>query len=377
MDFTKIRDEFNRLQKEIHDSLATETLTNEQKEINDKKFARMDELKAVIESANKLKSFGSLTIEEKTGMQPVKLDNSEQFDEKKLLSDYLKFGRVHETFTIDSSSGSGVLIPSQVAAPFLTRKNTNVFRRAVVEAGYSPITTTAMVTINVPVFDDSSNAGAAQSESATSQTVAEQTVTGITLSPTLYSSKGIWFSRTSVLAPGYDPLNSVLPQLFQRVEAARESALGADLVANATVGKTTASTTAITYSEVLDWFHSLSVGYRSDRVYFLSDSLFRLIRGLVDDQHRPILVDTVERGAFSIDGRPVYITDSLEAVAAGKVVGVVASAEAIKIYDAGSPRVVRYENYPAKPDQVGFEVFANGDMGFATPAVKALKMAAS
>jgi hypothetical protein len=64
----------------------------------------------------------------------------------------------------------------------------------------------------------------------------------------------------------------------------------------------------------------------------------------------------------------------LSAVATTAVVGVYASTECLKVLDAMAPRLVRYVNVPSQPDNVGFEMFQNGDFKFITNGVRTLKM---
>src|SRR4051812_43940766 len=124
------------------------------------------------------------------------------------------------------------------------------------------------------------------------------------MSPTLYTSKQIWFSNTMVFANNFDVSSYAVPMLQARLEKSQESAWTTTALTG-TVGKTTATTTGITYAELLAWEHSLAAAYRSDAVFVLSDSAYRVLRGLVDDQHRPIMdLDPTNVFVGKIHGRP-------------------------------------------------------------------------
>jgi HK97 family phage major capsid protein len=98
----------------------------------------------------------------------------------------------------------------------------------------------------------------------------------------------------------------------------------------------------------------------------------------VDDNNRPILdLDPTNNFMATIHGKPVFVSDFMDAVAANKVIGAFCSADALKVFDAGLKRIARYILQPAFPDQTGFELFANGDFGFVSAGVSLLKTAAA
>lgn len=385
-EFATLHTASNDLVKKVADEKRA--FSGEEKEANEKRFSRMSEIRGLIDQHKQLAEMKLADIPEdkKENFQQDRQQHNDRRVEftkeaaTAALNDYLRFGRISDSlrqeFTLDSTSGSGVLIPAQVATPAVVRKNNNKIRAALAYRGYSPIVSTACVTIKVPTIDDDSNAAAAQSESATSQTVAEPTAAGISLDPTLYTSKGIWMSNTALMAPGFDAWSYLNPLLSQRIDLAQEAAAFTGIIAS-TPGKTAASATAITYAEVLDLEHSLKVAYRSDAVLFVSDGFYRLLRGLVDSQGRPLVEINPATQIETLHNYPIFITDNLEVCTAGKVVAAIASAAALFVYDCGGQRLARYTNYPARPDQTGFELFANGDSDFLAKGLKTLKMAAS
>jgi HK97 family phage major capsid protein len=282
-----------------------------------------------------------------------------------------------QKFTIDTTSGSGILVPTSVVQPFVTRKNRDKIREAIGARGYQVISSSQMVTINVPIFDDTANAAAVQSQSATSQTVLEPTTDGIELSPTLHTSKGIWLSNTMLNAPGFDVSSYLLPMLYKRIDLFREAAAFTEILASAAVGLVSAISDSLTYVEWINFKRSLSQEYREDAVLFASNDGMKLLETIVDLQDRPILKVNPLTQFQEIDGIPIFETANLPAQDVNAKPLVLASAECLKLYDAGPQRITRYVADKDKPDQTGFELFQNGDFGFASAGVRALQLGAA
>ena len=81
---------------------------------------------------------------------------------------------------------------------------------------------------------------------------------------------------------------------------------------------------------------------------------------------------TTNQATVTLDGAN-SLFPNFDAVAATKVIGAFASADALKVFDAGMKRIARYILQPSFPDQTGFELFANGDFGFVAGGVRTLK----
>jgi HK97 family phage major capsid protein len=240
------------------------------------------------------------------------------------------------------------------------------------------MTPTEMHAFSLPVADDSANSGQAQSQTSTSGTELDPTDASLSFTPNLYSSKQFWYSNTMVLGQSFDVLGFTLPMAQKRVEKQRETLWTASILASGTLGVTTASPITMTYDELLTWEHSLPVAYRADACFVLADSLFKVMRGIKDDQHRPIFdQDPTNTFQGRIHGKPVLVCDALSAVAANTVVGAFCSADALKILDIQNQRLARYSNLPTKPDQIGFELFENGDFQFIPNGMRLAKTAIS
>lgn len=398
MDVKALREEFSKLHTDAETVITTAAkdkreLTAEEKEANTKRFARMDEIQSQVNDAKRLAEYSVMNGAAELPAQPkgkAEFDSEQSgkmaFDKDAYKAAVNLFARTGDSsramqlagamnFTITSGTASGIYIPKEVANPITIKRLPNAVREVLAVYGLQPITRTLTEAISLPVNDDSANSGQQQNEAATSGTAVDPDASGsITLSPTLYSSKQQWISNTTVGAVDFDLFAWVLPMLDRRLDKTQESAWVTKLKA-AVVGKTTASPTAITYSEWLAFEHSLPAAYRTDGAFILSDSAYQAVRGLVDDNNRPILdLDPANQFMATIHGKPVIVSDYFDAIAATKIVGAFVSASALMVFDAGLKRIARYVTQPAYPDQTGFELFANGDFNFVGAGVRTLAM---
>lgn len=388
-----LREEFASLHTaagQILTKAATEKrdLTGEEKTSNDARYARMDAIKAQIDALTKHASYAlangdAVTPELPAGKQQFDAEQNGKvtFNAEKYaaaLNLYARTGQQsRDLFVVTTATDSGVMLPKQVLPPVEVRRLSNAWRKLLGAFGLPVIERQICASISLPVSDDTANEGQAQAQDASSGTELDPTITGVTLDPTLHSSKQLWLSNTQVNAVDFDMQSYALPLLSQRIEKTREKAAAVKAIA-LTPGKTTATTSGITYLELLDWEHSLSAAYRDDAGFVVNDSLYRALRGLVDDNNRPLLdVDPTGQFVAKIHGKPVVVCDYLEAIAAGKVSGAFVSASAVKVMDVMNTRIVRYINVPSKPDQTGFEIFQNGDIEFVSAGIKTLKHAAA
>ena len=375
-------------------SLAAEQkreLSAEEREQNDKRFARMDVLKSQGEAAERLAklTFNFVSpVAQKQPQTPASPTGKHAFDAERLNSNvfdletykdavnhFCQTGTMaRQLFTVSTSTGGSAYLPKSVLPPVSVRRLNNAFRDLLGFYDLPTISRTMTEAISLPVEDDTANVGQVQSETATAGTLLDSDASGsINLNPTLYGSKQMWLSNTVVNAVDFDLFAYVLPRLQKRVDKAEEVAWTAKVVAAATAF-TTAAPAAISYADLLSWEHSLNAAYRRDAGFIVSDDAYRNLRGLVDSNNRPIMdLDPTNQFQARIHGKPVFVSDYLALVGATNTTGILASAEAIQILDAGMQRVARYVLVPGQPDQTGFELFANADLDFVRKGVRTLK----
>jgi len=412
-----LREEFQTLHGQLSAELTASATKNngvpkftaEEKAQRDAKFARMDAIQAAVEQDKRLAEY-AFSQNPAANKGPVKLPTDpagkKDFDEEagalagdfsdykdavnqfartgertELLKSVQRFKNskdknLRQLYTITTSTGTSAYLPKSVLPPKDVRRLPNAWRRMLALMDMKPITRVLTESISLPVEDDTANIGQAQSQSATTGTTADSDATGsVTLNPTLYSSKQIWVANTVVNALDFDIIEWILPRLDKRLAKSQESAWTATVKTNATIGVTTASHTAITYAEWLTFEHSLNAAYRDDAGFILEDSIYKIVRGMVDSNNRPIMdLDPANKFMSTIHGKPVVVGEYFDAAGAASVSGAFVSAEAILMLDAGMQRIARYVLVPANPDQTGFELFANGDMNFISKGTRTLKM---
>jgi HK97 family phage major capsid protein len=394
MDIKTLREEFAQIHADAGKVLtlaATEKreLTPEEKTANTARFARMDTIKTQVDDAKRLAQFAVLNGDADLPADPKGRQEFEAertgvpvtFDAAKYKAGLNFWGRSGDAsklmnFAITSGSQSGAYIPTEVLPPVNVNRLPNAIRQVLAKFNMPAITRTLTESISIPVQDDTGNMGQAQSESATSGTSVDPTLTGsLKLEPTLYSSKQQWLSNTTVNAVDFDLFSYMLPMLYRRLDKVQESAWITDIIDNATAAPTPSGTNSIGYGDILKFEHSLPAAYRSDAAFIVSDSAYQQIRGLVDNNNRPIFdLDPTNSFQGTLHGKPVIVSDYMEAIGAGNTVATFCSASALFVFDAGLKRLARYILQPSFPDQTGFELFANGDFGYVNAGVRTLTM---
>lgn len=386
IDLKNLREEFSKLHADTTAVITAaakdgRAITAEETESNKQRYARMDQIQAIVEENNRLAKYAFSADEVEHPAAPSGKEefeaarNAEQggamkFDAVKYKEAVTHFARSGDLskcqkFALTTGTQTGAMLPKQVLQPVAVRRNYNAIRNVIAQYGLQPISIDRPVQISLPVSDDSGNVGAQQAEGATSGTTADPSyANSIVLNPTLYSSKQLWVSNTQLEAVDFDFFAYALPVLQKRIDKEQESVFTTTLL-TATTGKVTASGAAVTYAELLAWESSLPVAYRTDAAFILSDSLYQLVRGLVDNNNRPIFdLDPTNVFQGRLHGKPIAVSDYMQTVASGHKSGAFVSAEALKVMDVNNARVTRYINVPSNPDQTGFEMFQNGDFGF-------------
>ena len=392
MDYvTQLRNEFATLHTAAGAILtaaatAKRDTTADEKASNELRYSRMEAIQATIAEQTR---FAKLALDNGTAVMPVvppgqpEFENNANFSKadgqldivaiRKAINHFARTGETRQLFTVTSTTGSGAYLPTEVLQPISVRRLQNSFRSLIESYGIVAMVVPNTANFSLPVADDTANVGQAQSEASTTGTELDPADASLLIAPTLYSSKQFWYSNTMANSGAFDLLAFVLPMAQKRIDKIQETAW-TNLVKAQTNGKTTASPAGITYSELLDWEHSLAPAYRADAGFIVSDALYRSLRGLVDGNARPILdLDPTNKFVGTIHGKPVIVNDYLDGFGAvSRKLGFFASASAVQIVDVADARVIRYVNVPAKVDQVGFEQVVNGDMKFVGKGVSVI-----
>ncbi|MCG3181201.1 MAG: hypothetical protein BIFFINMI_03576 [Phycisphaerae bacterium] len=361
-----------------HDAeLIFKKAKDEGRELNSEELAQWDKAKTEILACRKtidaerdkagLAYSAMVDIEPKQSKAELEV---RQTPTREAFNAYLRSGGVanRDQFVITTGSGSGALLPQEVATPVIVRRMWNAYVAAAQATGQPIIGGAGTQTISLPVMDDSSNAGQETEEDDDSDTAADPTVSQIALGATLFDSKTLWYSNTQLGALPYDLASYMLPILDKRVELAQNSAFHTKALTYQAAGNTitTSATNGITYAEFVQWFHKLGAQFRADGAFIVSDGLLQVLESLTDDQSRPLInmMDSIQSPAVAkLKGCPVVIDTDMDSPAAGAVSGLFISGGSLHIRQCDNRRIAIYKDYPAAPDQTGYREFVNADFG--------------
>jgi HK97 family phage major capsid protein len=396
-----LKEEFSRVHGEI-DTVITKAkeekrdLTEDEQKGVDEKFARLEVIKKLQDKEAKL---ASLTVDSiqfdnkvKGHGQPVQpkakeefgnLSEKEQLDHHvKAVAHFMRTGQMHERYTVvanpnGSNGNNGIALPA--GRPVVLKRMSNPFKAALAAYGIPILRTPGY--LNIPLIDDTANDAVVIQQNSTAHNIAEPTITNFVPGDVLYDSQASWFANTLLDSLDYDLLGYIRPLLEERVERAQVAAWTTLLTTGgsaAATGVTTTSTTGITFEELVALKYSLPATRSNDMVFVFHRSLMQAIESMVDDNGRPLYVNSLsEEAPDRVMGVPTIVTDALEAPGAGNISGFVASASSLVIREAGPRRLSVYRDYPLKPDQVGLRIFQNGGFAHITGGVKLLAHAAS
>jgi HK97 family phage major capsid protein len=223
-----------------------------------------------------------------------------------------------------------------------------------------------------PTTNDTSNKGQLIGEQ-TPTTAPEQDATfGQTvLRAHLYSSKVIRVS-TSLLQDAAFPLGTVISDMLgERIGRITSehytTGFGGSqpqgVVTASTTGKTTASATAIGFSEIIDLVHSIDPAYRPQGSFMMHDSILAYVRKLVDGNGNYLWQPSNQVGVPDrLLGYTVTINQDMQSsVATGTRTMLFGDFSKYKIRDVADIRFKMLDQRWAELDQVGFVAFFRTD----------------
>ncbi len=208
----------------------------------------------------------------------------------------------------------------------------------------------------------------------------------VVLQSFLYSSKVVRTSIQLMDDAGFDFGAYVMRKLGERIGRITSkhwiSGDGASkprgIVTAASVGKTAASATAVTYDELVDLLHSVDPIYRQNGTWLVSDTTFAAFRKLKDGQSRPLYGDLANSAPNMLLGHRVSIDPNMPSLTTGQKAILFGDLKSYYVRLVKGPRVLRLEERYADFGQLGFLAFlrADGDLvDGGGGAVKALQMA--
>lgn len=392
-----LRDEFAELRAAAESLIKkAETegrdLTDAEKTENDKQFARMKEIRSLIDRQAQLASdaFSANLPTVQTPVIPGNKPAAEQVEIivgptkfnrkefKQALNDWCRTGELPRKFaTITTATNSSILLPVDVAPPIVPSAM-NAFREALSVYGLDSWKTPTTREINLPVVDAS--AGGVVAETANSETEnAPSTGNSIKSIPKAYQSGSVWFSMLEMMATDFDLMDATLPSLVYSKELGLESDAISTMIAAvpATITQmvNTATVTGFTYSNLVSLNRALPKKFNGQKVIILSKAAYTAAENLTTTTGFPILnaLDPQKSSLKFFNGTPVIWSDYLASFASNAVVGVIFSMIGLRVRDCGEQYIQRFTQNQARPGQQGYNLYGFHAINWAPEAVAAIQ----
>ena len=240
-----------------------------------------------------------------------------------------------------------------------------------------------------PTIDDTSNVGQIKAEEAAADTT-DIVTSEVTFNSYKYSSDAVLVSSELLRDSEFNLANIIGNLLGTRIARKTNadfttgdgSAKPNGIVTASTLGKTTASTTAITFDELIDLQHSVDPAYRPAASFMLHDLVLAAIRKLKDGNGVYIWEPSAQLGVPDrLMGYPLQINQDMSAtITATDITVLFGDFSKYKIREIGTIRFRRLQELYAATDQEGFMAWWSGDgdlVDAGTNPVKHLIQAAS
>ena len=363
MDYKK---EFNSLKSEAQAIKAkakeeNRPLTADEKAEYAKRFSRLTEIKTAHDekkvSDDAVKAIANKAFNKAEA--PAKEKNMEASKALEAVESVRKFARGEKIdFNLNSGTNSGVLMPKEIPGVSVTRALTNAVRRAFAALGVAPqINASYSDNMTIPIFNDVGNVANTGQEGVDGVVVADAvTSTNFNLNLVEYHSKAQFISKKLANVGDFDITTGIVPAALSRIERQEESDWITALKTSAGVNTVAASATLIAFTDLTAFDESLVAYAGVPQAILVSPALKLAMRNLKDSSNRPLLDFT--NGVETFGGKPVIVSTYLGALTTGQVVGLVIALDGLNgvvIRDTTTNEIVKYENVPTYPGQIGFE----------------------
>lgn len=256
------------------------------------------------------------------------------------------------------------------------------------DAGATILPTSDGNELTVPKADDTSNVGQIVGEAVEDNTDADPALSSITLRAYKFDSKWIKVSTEMLQDAAYPIEQYILNIAGERIGRAFNaySTTGTGVgqpkgvLTAATAGKTAASTSAMTYEELLDLIHSIDAGYRNSPNFKLMfhDTTLAAIRKLKDGSGAYIFSAGAAGAPSRVLDYAYTVNNDMPQLSSGTGAKVVAAGDFGRYFvrDVTGVNVVRATELFAGSGLVGFRIFSRHDGNLTdTNAIKYLKLA--
>jgi HK97 family phage major capsid protein len=253
------------------------------------------------------------------------------------------------------------------------------------------LSTTGDNPIRWPTMDDTGNAGALIAEGADAGASVDPTFAQVTLSAYKFTSNPVLVTAELIDDSAFDIAALLGSELGMRIGRATSAyfatGTGTDQpqgITNAPVGKTAASTAAVTFDEVIDLIHSVDPAYRTfpSCGFAFNDATLAELRKLKDLEGRYYWQPgTIESEPSRIFGFPYVVVQEMPSFAASAKPIVFGAMEKFILRDHAAYRFYRLvERYRVEQDSDAWIAYSRHDsrlLDAGTNPLKVLQMAAA
>ena len=226
---------------------------------------------------------------------------------------------------------------------------------------------------NLPANDDTAVVAAILGE-GTAEGVSDMTFTNVKFEPYTYSSKIVKVSNQLISDNAFDLASFVGGQLANRLKRGINAHLTTGdasskpqgIVTGSTAGKTAASATAVTVSEVMDLFYSVDASYRNapGAGFMMNSATAKAVRvlGFGSSNDFPAYVPGMSVGEPDmLFGKPVYINEDMDGIATGNKSIIFGDLKQYYVHEAGGVQLLRLNERFADALSTGFIAYRRID----------------
>lgn len=217
-------------------------------------------------------------------------------DKKAAFKRYMQYGPDQtRAMSVGTANQGAELMPEEMHDEFYRVMS---WFGGVRESGATVWNTSTGVPIPFPKLDDTANTGELVAENVDPNDAgADPATSEVVFNSFIFDSKVVRLSWKAVRDAAWEPGQWLIPELVTRVARRQNyfltvgsgSSQPQGVVTGAALGKTAASSAAITYNEILDLIYSVNKAYRTkDCKLMFSDATELAIRKLVDADGNPI-----------------------------------------------------------------------------------------
>ena len=226
---------------------------------------------------------------------------------------------------------------------------------------------------NLPANEATAGVAAILGE-GTAESVSDMTFTNVKFEPYTYSSKIVKVSNQLISDNAFDLGSFVGSQLANRLKRGINAHLTTGdasskpqgIVTGSTLGKTAASATAVTVSEVMDLFYSVDASYRNapGAGFMMNSATAKAVRvlGFGSSNDFPAYVPGMSVGEPDmLFGKPVYINEDMDGIATGNKSIIFGDLKQYYVHEAGGVQLLRLSERFADALSTGYIAYRRVD----------------